>query len=392
MLDGYGGYQEAVFGAVPEGAFPRLTTQDITLKSAAIVEGLSSRTSIPISFTMTLANLTDKKNTFENAIGLYKNDELKEVVDTLDLITDLAANGIRTVTVSLNLDATIAKGAYQLRPISRAVGAEKWRWDGNYDKILTLGVNGDRATVTVGIPAVDGNIIAFADEETKRLCVENWDLNGDGELSMQEAADVKSLDKVFYMSDIKSFDELQYFTGLTVIGKSAFRWCKLSSLIIPSQVVSIEEYAFDSSRLQRITIPASVREITPNALINCQLEDIIVDKANTVFDSRNDCHALVETASNTLLKGCKNTIIPNGVEAIGENAFYTCSELTTITIPETVTSIGESAFEYCKSLTSVSLPESLTSIDDNGFANCSNLPDLYLPANITSIGAWSFSE
>ncbi len=72
-----------------------------------------------------------------------------------------------------------------------------------------------------------------------------------------------------------------------------------------------------------------------------------MDKANTVFDLRNDCHALVETASNTLLKGCKNTIIPNGVEAIGENAFYTCSELTTITIPETVTSIGESAFRGC---------------------------------------------
>ena len=86
--------------------------------------------------------------------------------------------------------------------------------------------------------------ITFADADVKAICVENWDTDGDGELSMEEAAAVTDLGDVFqYQEDISSFNELQYFTGLTSIGKETFSCCwSLSSITIPNSVTSIGEY------------------------------------------------------------------------------------------------------------------------------------------------------
>ncbi len=393
VLDGYSESQQAIFGAVPNGAFPRLTTNNIALDSPPVVEELSAHTSIPVAFTLTLANLTEKNYSFEQAIGLYQNGQLKEVAGTLDLIADMAANTTTTVNVSLNLDARLEKGVYQLRPISRKAGADKWRWNDNYDKYLTLAIHGDKATITVGIPPEEGDIITFADPVIKRLCVENWDINGDGKLSQQEAAEVESLDNVFNGNEeITSFDELQYFTGLTVIEDNAFYNCSLSSCMIPPQVVSIGKNAFYRTSLKRIIIPASIKKIGVKAFNgNKELEDIIVEKGNTVYDSRNDCHALIETSTNTLLTGCKNTIIPDGVKTIGEEAFYVCIGLTSITMPETVTSIGKSAFCYCGELKQLNLSEALTEIGDLAFSSCHSLTDITIPKNVRTINRNPFS-
>ena len=101
----------------------------------------------------------------------------------------------------------------------------------------------------------DTEIITFADANVKAICVENWDTDGDGELSMDEAAAVTSLGTVFKSNDqITSFDELQYFTGLTTIEESAFEDCNnLSSISIPSNVTSIGDRAFfDCSKLKSV--------------------------------------------------------------------------------------------------------------------------------------------
>ena len=394
VLYGYSEYQEAVFNAVPNGAFPRLTTQVLTLKSAATIEGLSSLTSLPVSFTMTLVNLTDQKNSFKHAIGLYKDRELQSVVATPDDVIGLAVNGSKTVSVSLNLDASLANGVYQLRPISRDIMSSKWRWNGNYDQFLTLAIHDDKAVITVGKPPVEGDIITFADHTAKQLCVKNWDSNGDEELSKQEAAAVKSLNGIFkFNHDIHTFDELQYFTGLTTIEKDAFYNCsRLTSFIIPSQVVSIRESAFEYTSPSQVTIPASVQEIGRNAFHGIsELEDIRVEDGNAFYDSRNNCHALIETASNTLLKGCSNTIIPNGIKSIGEGAFDGCDRLTNISIPNTVTEIGISAFADCIKLQAISFPESLTIISENAFSSCGALASITIPKNVRTIQGNPFS-
>ena len=391
-LNGYSDGQIAILGAIPYGSFPRLTTQSIALNSATIVEELSSMTTFPVSFTMKVANQTDTQNSFEQVIALYKNGNLQSVVGTLGNISNLEVNGCKNVDVSLDLDATLADGVYKLVPLSREAGADKWRKNGNYDQLLTLTINNGRARIVVGIPPSEGDIIAFADAQTKLVCVENWDINGDGELSRQEAAKVTNLKKVFRNNeDITSFDELQYFTGLTTIGEEAFRSCRLTSIVIPSNVVSIGESAFYNASLRSITIPASVREIGRNAFnYNFNLEDIQVEASNTCYDSRDNCHALMETATNTLLTGCKNTIIPDGTMAIGEKAFNSCSNLTSIPIPGSVTSIGAEAFSNCYKLQSIHIPEGVTDIGDKAFYCCHSLTSISFPRTIRTLAGSAF--
>ena len=124
----------------------------------------------------------------------------------------------------------------------------------------------------------------------------------------------------------------------------------LTSVIIPNSVTIIGSYAFHSCYgLTSITIPESVTSIGNEAFHSCYgLTSITVDKGNSYYDSRDNSNALIETKSNTLIIGCKNTIIPNSVTSIGESAFEGCSGLTSLTIPESVTSIGGSAFYGAK--------------------------------------------
>jgi len=102
------------------------------------------------------------------------------------------------------------------------------------------------------------------------------------------------------------------------------------------------------------------------------LSTMTVETGNKVYDSRNSCNAIIEKETNTLIAGCKNTIIPDDVTSIGDVAFVDCTSLTTITIPDGVTSIGPRAFSGC-GLTSIEIPASVTSIGFNAFQNCSNL-------------------
>ena len=147
----------------------------------------------------------------------------------------------------------------------------------------------------------------------------------------------------------------------------------LTSVIIPSSVTSIGDWAFYDSGLTSIVIPSSVTSIGDCAFGDCRsLTSIFVESGNSVYDSRNNCNAIIETASNTLIAGCKNTKIPNSVTCIGDFAFY-YSGLTYITIPNSVTSIGYDAFGGCSGLTSVTIPNSVTSIGINAFCGCSGL-------------------
>ena len=164
--------------------------------------------------------------------------------------------------------------------------------------------------------------------------------------------------------------------SVTSIGNYAFYFCSgLTTVTIPSSVTSIGNDAFHGcSGLTSITIPNSVKSIGESVLGSCdKLTSIIVEDGNTKYDSRENCNAIIETASNTLIAGCKNTAIPNSVTCIGNDAFERCTGLTSVTIPEGVTSIGNDAFYWCDGLTSITIPNSVTSIGNYAFSSCNKL-------------------
>ena len=175
------------------------------------------------------------------------------------------------------------------------------------------------------------------------------------------------------------------------IGNYAFYNCYGLTSSIPNSVKSIGNFAFyNCDDLTSVTIPSSVTFIGEEAFTDCgRLSSIVVDSDNKDYDSRNNCNAIIKTASNTLIVGCKTTVIPNGVTSIGNFAFYKCG-FTSLAIPNSVTSIGSNAFEQCYNLTSVAIPNSVTSIGDYAFFNCEKMASVIIGTSVTSIGERAF--
>ena len=187
--------------------------------------------------------------------------------------------------------------------------------------------------------------------------------------------------------------------GVTTIGNSAFYGCKalvsaalpnaleaidystflgcaaLSQVNWPTSLTSINYDAFNGCKsLPDVTIPAALTTIAARAFDDCpSLTSIQVEQGNTVFDSRENCNAIIETGSNTLILGCKNTVVPSTITAIGDHAFYNCADLTEVTIPDGVTRIGEYAFYNCKLLTEITIPATVDTICSDAFYTCVGL-------------------
>ena len=204
--------------------------------------------------------------------------------------------------------------------------------------------------------------------------------------------------------------------SVTSIGWAAFDGCSgLTSITFGNGVISIGDFAFSGcTSLTSITIPSSVTSIGTHPFFDCSgLQSIVVEKGNTVYDSREDCNAIIKTSDNELISGCTNSTIPNSVTKIGQSAFQNCkglrsvripnsvvsvgqfafqgcSGMTSITIPNSVTSIGSYAFRWCSGLTSITIPYSVTSIDEFVFYECSGLTSVTIPNSVTSIGRYAF--
>ena len=205
-------------------------------------------------------------------------------------------------------------------------------------------------------------------------------------------ATVTSIDD-YAFSGCSMLDGIEIPVGVTSVGNFAFRECSsLRNIVIPEGVVSIGASAFfECAVLNRVNIPATVESIGDYAFEKCPaIYSMEVEAGNPNYDSRDSCNAIIETATNTLIAGCMNTIIPETVSAIGDNAFSGSFMLTKLTIPNSVMTIGDYAFAGCTSLSSINIPNSVTSIGDLAFGNCSALTSLIIPNSVLSIGKAAF--
>ena len=205
--------------------------------------------------------------------------------------------------------------------------------------------------------------------------------------------------------------------SVTSIGDEAFRYCSgLTDVVIGNSVTSIGDRAFSETGLTSVEIPNSVSQIGIAAFsFNNYLSHISVESGNQVYDSRENCNAIIETSSNKLIAGCKNSKILNSITTIGDRSFAGCNEITFIAIPNTVTNIelgafgycenltnieipnsvieiGESVFESCKSLTTIEIPNSVTEIKKRLFYGCRNLTNVVIPNSVNTIGRFAFAE
>ncbi len=182
--------------------------------------------------------------------------------------------------------------------------------------------------------------------------------------------------------------------SLLSIGQFAFSTDhQLTSVNIPTSVLNIEKFAFDGCKgITSIFIPSSVQNIGEGAFKACfNLEHIEVDAGNSIYDSRENCSAIIETTTNTLICGCSNTTIPSSITHIGPHAFSECSRITSFEIPDNIIDIGNSAFNGCYSLVSLILYNNLTSIGNWAFYNCRSLIELSIPKSVTYIGEGAFT-
>ena len=170
---------------------------------------------------------------------------------------------------------------------------------------------------------------------------------------------------------------------VTSISRVAFSGStELTSVTIPNSVTSIGLEAFNGcTSLTSVTISSSVTSIGSEVFKGCtSLMSIIVDEGNTVFDSRENCNAIIGTASNKLLFGCNGTTIPNSVTSIGKLAF-SYSGITRIVIPDGVTSIDNRAIENCSALTYIYIGKGLVNFGYELLYGCDNLKTVEINNN-----------
>lgn len=272
---------------------------------------------------------------------------------------------------SIRISASVSKigsrvfaGCPNLKSIVVEEGNKKYDSRENCNAIVetatnTLVCGTENSTIPTTITAIGGG--AFAETGLKNFVIP------EGVTSIQYGAfeNCQNLKSVTLPQSLKKL-EYRVFAksgltsvvipeGITRLPDGTFTECQnLETVTLPTTLEAIENNAFSNSGLTSIFIPKGVTSISSTSFNYCgKLSTISVSDENTTYDSRNNCNAIIQTATNQILRGTSNTIIPNTATSIGDNAFNDINSLTSIVIPESVTSIGQYAFRFCNSLAEV---------------------------------------
>lgn len=239
-------------------------------------------------------------------------------------------------------------------------------------------------------------------------------LNGQEVTDLVIPESVNSVNNYAFFND-SGLTSVTFSDSVTTIGDYAFFGCTgLTNVVLGDAITTLRGHAFEGCtglthvtlgnsittlwkgtfngciNLTSLTISKSVIHIE-NMIENCpSLTSLSVENGNPVYDSRDNCNAIIETATNTLVVGCKSTIIPNSVTSIRGGAFYNCVGLTNIDIPNSVSTIGDYSFYGCTDLMSVTIGNSVDSIGNNAFYGCQSLSRIDIPNSVTTIGGEAF--
>lgn len=223
---------------------------------------------------------------------------------------------------------------------------------------------------------------------------------------------VKSIGDCAFL-DCASLETIELPNSVTSMGASPFSGCtSLKSFVVPDSIRELVVRCFwKCSGLESVFVSRSVEKIYETTFDGCtNIKRVVVDSCNQKYDSRDNCNAIIETATNNLFLGFSTTEIPNTVRSIGDGAFRQCrglkaisfpnllrsigmgafvgcTGLKTVDIPNSVTSISSTAFYMCDSLRRVRMANGVTSIGDNAFGACGQLEEVVLPTSLTNLGA-----
>lgn len=179
--------------------------------------------------------------------------------------------------------------------------------------------------------------------------------------------------------------------GLQTIAPHAFENCKLlKEVVIPESVLAIGNCAFYGTNLEDLFVPKSVVALGSNdneeqfygVFEGDNLLSIKVSPENKVYDSRNNCNAIVETASNSIIQACNYTVIPDTVSCIAQYSFRDCKGVNSLVIPNSVTTIEKNAFDGCYGLQELYIPASVVEIAPLAFKECSPFSIVVSPENV----------
>ena len=300
--------------------------------------------------------------------GASDDIDVSVTVDGHTYTSTVAAISL-TREVAYNLTLKLSSTGLSVTSVSLVDWNEADLGEENFTPVVDADTRGSSVTLVYNITESDDEVNTGSTGYGARL------LDYDADVSLIESMKIDGVELT--PTDTYIFDETgEYTIEITFKDKTT----------IP------ENTFYGIKTITSVELGKDIRTIGDEAFIYCQISRLSVEEGNTTFDSRNDCNAIMETATNTLVLGCENTTIPEDCEIIGTRAFGFMSAMTELIVPNSVRVIGARAFNKNKSLTRIVLGENVETIGDNAFFWCFSLQEITWNEKLKTIGKMAFAD